>query len=1359
MPAYVVESDGRNHMSQIFHSQVARTLGRRIRHQQAASCDFVPWFLLSNKLAAPVPIDLHADRGLSGVMRVRFRPPPNATQLRCQTILAGHRESDRAIEAVVAQMRRRSQTVRNSTGNSAILVKPETDHLGTDLLSDRQPCWRNKWPLQLGVLTIVLAAAEVPSVLAHTVSAGYDQTSNSSVEVWFGTYHSGVTATEGSVHFVGTSYDQTSIFSDLVHTKPSGLVDGTNNFYSGLYQGKPSGLVSTPITGVDFWQGATFSNLRSGTYTYTYIPISNPTSTWQPYPDVLTNSFTIVFWPIRAGQTYLASNLGTTVDPVFRGGSLQTDQANGAYSQNFTLDGSGANTIDQTGNASTFSGVFSNAVSGTPGSIIIANSTTGGSVTFSGVSTYTGATTIGTGAALALAGAGSIATSSGVADNGTFDISATTSGASIASLSGSGVVALGAQTLALTGAAGTFAGAIGGTGGLAITGGMETLTGTSTYSGGTSVGNATLAINGDAALGAPAGNLALTNATLAALTNLSSGRTVSLTGSDVVDTGGANAVALSGAIGGSGGLTLSGGGTVTLTGTNTYGGGTSIIDATTLAIGADAALGATSGGLTFNSGILTATSSFNSARPVVLAGAGTVNTGGNSVSLSGTTSGSGALTATGGGVLTLSGANTYAGGTTITGGTKLQVTSDAALGAAAGGITLGDTGTTGALVALNSFTSGRSILVNAGGGLIDANGNILTLTGTVTQIGVLQSTGGLGGQVLFNGPTTVMNFVVSGGASSNTGFVNAAAGVVVNSDGTFSNSGTVDTPTLVVNGTSINTGTVNAVTSSTVGTGGVLSNDGTLNSPSLTVNGELRGTGTVNAPTTVTGTLAPGNSPGTLTFAAPVTLTSTSTTEFDIDGAGTGTGAGNYSRVIVTGTGNTFTADGNLAPRLRSITGDASNAYTPPIGQQFQVINAAGGIPATSGYTSLTQPIGLAAGTRFDALYAPTTLTLVITPAAYGNLALAGIGETSGEQSVGSALDAIRPAAGVRMSTGQQSLFYPLYTLQAAQIPGALDRLSPVAYGDGLMATRQGWYEGAASITDQLADRRSGLASANAAAGPLGTTVWVNGLGQFTDVSVSGATGYHTSLGGAIAGIDKALTAESLVGVAVGGSSVQVSTGNGATVSGNLVQFSIYGGVHSGQVFLDGQADYIHADQQVRRDLGFAGSSSGGSAPLQGGGAQVNGGIHFDVNRLQVEPTLGLTAMSLASASTTETTGSALAEQIRGMNTTSVQSFTGVRLATVLNLTPTLPVRLRGLVGWSHELADATVRTPASFASLGDTGTFSATTAPVGRDAARLAAGLDVNVAPNVALYASYSASLARDMTEQNLTGGVRVRW
>nr|WP_225737502.1 autotransporter domain-containing protein [Dyella acidiphila] len=121
--------------------------------------------------------------------------------------------------------------------------------------------------------------------------------------------------------------------------------------------------------------------------------------------------------------------------------------------------------------------------------------TSGGVANLSGSNTYTGPTNVGQGAWLGLAGPGSIASSSGVRADGTFDISRASSGVVIQALSGTGTVSLGANTLELGNASGSFDGQLadgglgGGTGGgLIIAGGRQSLTGVNTYTGRTGIG-------------------------------------------------------------------------------------------------------------------------------------------------------------------------------------------------------------------------------------------------------------------------------------------------------------------------------------------------------------------------------------------------------------------------------------------------------------------------------------------------------------------------------------------------------------------------------------------------------------------------------------------------------------------------------------------------------------------------------------------------------------------------------------------------------------------------------------------------------------------------------------------------------
>lgn len=113
----------------------------------------------------------------------------------------------------------------------------------------------------------------------------------------------------------------------------------------------------------------------------------------------------------------------------------------------------------------------------------------------SNINTYTGATQVQKSGWLGLAGPGSIAASSGLQADGTFDISRAAGAALVQSLSGNGTVALGANTLVLTRANGSFGGSLtdggygGGIGGAVIVaGGQQTLSGKNTFTGNLGIG-------------------------------------------------------------------------------------------------------------------------------------------------------------------------------------------------------------------------------------------------------------------------------------------------------------------------------------------------------------------------------------------------------------------------------------------------------------------------------------------------------------------------------------------------------------------------------------------------------------------------------------------------------------------------------------------------------------------------------------------------------------------------------------------------------------------------------------------------------------------------------------------------------
>jgi outer membrane autotransporter protein len=396
--------------------------------------------------------------------------------------------------------------------------------------------------------------------------------------------------------------------------------------------------------------------------------------------------------------------------------------------------------------------------------------TGGGTLILTGVNGYTGATLISQGT-LALSGAGSIASSDSVEIDGTLDISATTSGATIREIYGSdgvamGEIRLGAKTLTVIQdrsfrfndyVFGTFGGAISGSGGLVKQGsGTLTLTGNNNYSGATRIEEGTLAL-------AEAGSIAASSSvivnTALDISGLSLGGTAigSLAGSapgtiylglkslsvrQLVDT------TFAGRIVGSGSLVKSGSGTLTLAGVSDYSGGTTI-QAGTLKVASNGALG--TGELAVEGGAIVdlADNGLALTNTIRLSGVASVSVGaGRTGTLSGPISSglsAGSLSKTGSGTLVLTGASSYSGATLVEEGTLML--------SGSGSIASSDSITVNAVLDVSGLSSsGTSVgtLAGSGAGIINLGAKTLTVmqnadaafAGRITGTGSLAKAGG-----------------------------------------------------------------------------------------------------------------------------------------------------------------------------------------------------------------------------------------------------------------------------------------------------------------------------------------------------------------------------------------------------------------------------------------------------------------------------------------------------------------------------------------------------------------------------------------------------------------------------------------
>jgi len=852
------------------------------------------------------------------------------------------------------------------------------------------------------------------------------------------------------------------------------------------------------------WRTLTFSIAQSGTYQLgfaaynwddtglnpnLYVAATEGSFTGTPPPSSGGSGGSTVFDTINGDVSASVYSTGGAAysqpSLSFSGGTLQY-ASDTVETKGVSLDANGG-AIDTQANTIGLSSIISG-----DGAF---SKTGSGTLQLSGVNTYTGATIVSQGT-LKLAGGGGIASSSGVTlSSGIFDIASTNTGASIKALSGTGSVALGSKNLTLTSASGSFSGGIAGEGSLIISSGTQTLAGTNLFTGKTLVSSGgTLALSGAGSI-ASSDELEIQGAldiaassNDAAIKSLSGNGSVNL-GTKQLSLTDAHTV-FGGTLTGGGAVEVSGG-TQKLTGSNTYLGATLVGAGATLALAGGGDI-ASSSGVQLQSGTFDIAGADGTTSIKALQGSGHVTLGANTLALTSTAgsfdgqlSGTGALAILGG-FQVLGGSNTHTGGTLVANGSTLEISSNAALGDNSGALTL----EAGKLKTTASFDLARNVVLSGDTILEAAAGTELTTSGAFSGSGHLYKSGSgklvlagdnrywgdpsdssLGGMTIDGGLVLVANpyGLGYGALTLNGGTINATVDILTGQTIAVAGDTVLNTDagtTTTLEGQVMTGGIGSCFLKTGAGTlaltgNAQLSNGTCVNEGQLSVNGKLestsvvvaegallRGAGLIEAPVNVVGTLAPGNSPGTLTVHGTVTMSPGSALQIDINGTGTDAGPNNYSRLIVAGADNPFVAtSATLRPNLLNITGtDAYVPYVPQLGDTFRVVSSEGGVVGR--FASLEQPQGMATNTRMQAFYdvrGNRSIDLRVIPTSYAQF----VSEANlNTRTAGAALDAILGSVdGGTSSSAQVALSYDVAGLAAQQLTEASTRLAGEVHG------------------------------------------------------------------------------------------------------------------------------------------------------------------------------------------------------------------------------------------------------------------------------------------------------------------------
>ncbi|MDN3221421.1 autotransporter serine peptidase EprS [Pseudomonas nunensis] len=508
--------------------------------------------------------------------------------------------------------------------------------------------------------------------------------------------------------------------------------------------------------------------------------------------------------------------------------------------------------------------------------------------------------------------------------------------------------------------------------------------------------------------------------------------------------------------------------------------------------------------------------------------------------------------------------------------------------------------------------------------------------------------------------------------------------------------------------------------------GGLLAVNGSLTS-AVTVNdsGILGGNGRIGALTAKSGgTVAPGNSIGTLQVAGDVVFERGSTYAVELSPTSSDQIVAGGQAVI---DGATVSLSLENSPTLLS-----AQQVQSLLGHQYDILQAGGGI---QGQFGAVLPNYLFIGGSLD--YAANSVQLNVERNA---TSFASVGQTPNQRSVASAVEGLGAGNPVYESL--------LLSASASSAQQAFQQLSGEIYPAlGSVLINDSRY-----LRDAVGERLNDAKGAQ-------SNGWIKALGAWGKTDDRHDTaGYTTSIGGLLAGVDGAVDEQTRIGLVAGYSDSSVNMGSGTHSSAQVDSYHLgaYAGHELGAWRLSAGGAYSWHRADVKRDLQYGDVRAKQKAKVDAATTQVFGEAAYRLNLqpLALEPFANLAYVHLDTEGFTEK-GDAAALKSHGDTRDAVLSTLGLRALKTVNLSGQQQLDLSGSLGWQHNLSSVDSEQHLAFASDGTA--FAVESSPLVRDAALVGAHASLALSRDLRLNLDYTGQLAS--REKSHGVGLSLNW